>query len=78
MTAARMMSLHEAARAIAANAQGADAGFSGVSTDSRTIAAGELLAPLPGAAEARQRAALQSKRPRAVSYSEALHAHAVS
>lgn len=42
------------------------------------IAAGELLAPLPGAAEARQRAALQSKRPRAVSYSEALHAHAVS
>ena len=48
MTAARMMSLHEAARAIAANAQGADAGFSGVSTDSRTIAAGELFVALQG------------------------------
>ena len=48
MTAARMMSLQEAARALAANAQGADAGFSGVSTDSRTIAAGELFVALHG------------------------------
>ena len=48
MTAARMMSIHEAARAIAANAQGADVGFSGVSTDSRTIAAGELFVALQG------------------------------
>ena len=48
MTAARMMGLHEAARAIAANAQGADAGFCGVSTDSRTIAAGELFVALHG------------------------------
>ncbi len=48
MTAATMMSLHEAARAIAAKAQGADAGFSGVSTDSRTIAAGQLFVALQG------------------------------
>ncbi len=43
-----MMTLHEAAHAIAAGAQGADAGFSGVSTDSRTIAAGELFVALKG------------------------------
>ncbi len=48
MTAARMMSLQEAARAIGANAQGAEAGFSGVSTDSRSIAAGELFVALRG------------------------------
>ena len=48
MTAARMMGLHEAARAIAAKAQGVDAGFSGVSTDSRSIAAGELFVALQG------------------------------
>ena len=43
-----MLTLHEAARAIAATAQGADAGFSGVSTDSRAIAAGELFVALKG------------------------------
>ena len=43
-----MMSIHEAARAIAARVQGADAGFSGVSTDSRSIAAGELFVALKG------------------------------
>ncbi|MDA8261147.1 MAG: UDP-N-acetylmuramoyl-tripeptide--D-alanyl-D-alanine ligase [Betaproteobacteria bacterium] len=43
-----MMSLHEAAQAIGAQAQGADAGFSGVSTDSRSIAAGELFVALKG------------------------------
>jgi UDP-N-acetylmuramoyl-tripeptide--D-alanyl-D-alanine ligase len=43
-----MMSLHEAAHAIAARAQGADTGFSGVSTDSRSIAAGELFVALKG------------------------------
>ena len=43
-----MMSLHEAAHAIAARAQGADAAFSGVSTDSRSIAAGELFVALKG------------------------------
>ncbi len=43
-----MMTLHEAARAIGAQAQGADAGFSGVSTDSRSIAAGELFVALKG------------------------------
>ena len=48
MTVARMMSTHEAARAITGNAQGADAGFSGVSTDSRTIVAGELFVALHG------------------------------
>jgi len=43
-----MMSLHEAAHAIAGRAQGADTGFSGVSTDSRSIAAGELFVALKG------------------------------
>ncbi|MDP1735283.1 MAG: UDP-N-acetylmuramoyl-tripeptide--D-alanyl-D-alanine ligase [Sulfuritalea sp.] len=43
-----MMTLHEAAHAIAARVQGADAGFSGVSTDSRSIAAGELFVALKG------------------------------
>ncbi|MDK9701759.1 MAG: UDP-N-acetylmuramoyl-tripeptide--D-alanyl-D-alanine ligase [Sulfuritalea sp.] len=43
-----MMTLHEAAAAIAARAQGGDAGFSGVSTDSRSIAAGELFVALIG------------------------------
>jgi UDP-N-acetylmuramoyl-tripeptide--D-alanyl-D-alanine ligase len=43
-----MMNLHEAAAAIAATAQGGDAGFSGVSTDSRSIAAGELFVALKG------------------------------
>ncbi|MCK9379978.1 MAG: UDP-N-acetylmuramoyl-tripeptide--D-alanyl-D-alanine ligase [Sulfuritalea sp.] len=43
-----MMSLHEAAHAIGASAQDADAGFRGVSTDSRTIAAGELFVALKG------------------------------
>jgi UDP-N-acetylmuramoyl-tripeptide--D-alanyl-D-alanine ligase len=48
MTTAMMMSLHEAAAAIAARAQGVDDGFSGVSTDSRSIAAGELFVALKG------------------------------
>ena len=48
MTASIMMSIHEAARALAARAQGADAGFTGVSTDSRSIAAGELFVALKG------------------------------
>ncbi|TRZ99341.1 MAG: UDP-N-acetylmuramoyl-tripeptide--D-alanyl-D-alanine ligase [Rhodocyclaceae bacterium] len=43
-----MMGIHEAAHAIAARVQGADVGFSGVSTDSRTIAAGELFVALKG------------------------------
>lgn len=43
-----MMTLHEAARAIAATAQGEDAGFTAVSTDSRRIAAGELFVALKG------------------------------
>jgi len=43
-----MMTLHQAAQAIAAQAQGADAGFGGVSTDSRSIAAGELFVALSG------------------------------
>ncbi len=43
-----MMTLHAAAQAIAARAQGVDAGFSGVSTDSRSIAAGELFVALKG------------------------------
>ena len=43
-----MMNLHEAALAIAARVQGADAGFGGVSTDSRSIAAGELFVALKG------------------------------
>ncbi|MDP2825299.1 MAG: UDP-N-acetylmuramoyl-tripeptide--D-alanyl-D-alanine ligase [Sulfuritalea sp.] len=43
-----MMSIHEAAHAIAALAQGADAGFRGVSTDSRSIVAGELFVALKG------------------------------
>ena len=49
MTGPRMMSLHEAARAIGGTAYGADAGFSGVSTDSRTIAPGDLFVALKGA-----------------------------
>jgi UDP-N-acetylmuramoyl-tripeptide--D-alanyl-D-alanine ligase len=48
MTVAVMMNLHEAAAAIAARAQGADTGFSGVSTDSRSIVAGELFVALKG------------------------------
>ena len=48
MSAAMMMSVHEAARAIAAMAHGADAGFSGVSTDSRSIVAGELFVAIKG------------------------------
>ena len=48
MMRATMMSMHEAARAIAARAQGADAGFSGVFTDSRSIAAGALFVALKG------------------------------
>ncbi|MDO8788688.1 MAG: UDP-N-acetylmuramoyl-tripeptide--D-alanyl-D-alanine ligase [Sulfuritalea sp.] len=43
-----MMTMHEAARAIDAGMNGADAGFSGVSTDSRSIAAGELFVALKG------------------------------
>ncbi|MCX7149686.1 MAG: UDP-N-acetylmuramoyl-tripeptide--D-alanyl-D-alanine ligase [Rhodocyclales bacterium] len=43
-----MMRIHEAAKAIGASAQGADAGFSGVSTDSRSIVAGELFVALKG------------------------------
>ena len=43
-----MMRLHEAAQALGALAQGADAGFSGVSTDSRSIAAGDLFVALKG------------------------------
>jgi UDP-N-acetylmuramoyl-tripeptide--D-alanyl-D-alanine ligase len=43
-----MMNLHEAAAAIAARVQGTDAAFSGVSTDSRSIAAGELFVALKG------------------------------
>lgn len=43
-----MMTLHEAALAIAARVQGADAEFVGVSTDSRRIAAGELFVALKG------------------------------
>ena len=43
-----MMSLHEAAGALGARTQGADAGFSGVATDSRSIAAGELFVALKG------------------------------
>ena len=43
-----MMTLHEAAKAIAAPAQGADAAISGVSTDSRSIATGELFVALRG------------------------------
>ena len=43
-----MMRLHQAARAIGAAAQGDDADFSGVSTDSRSIAAGELFVALKG------------------------------
>jgi UDP-N-acetylmuramoyl-tripeptide--D-alanyl-D-alanine ligase len=43
-----MMRIHEAARAIAARAQGADAEFGGVSTDSRTIGAGDLFVALKG------------------------------
>jgi len=48
MAAPMMMTLHDAAHAIAARAQGADAGFSGVSTDSRSIVAGELFVALIG------------------------------
>ncbi len=43
-----MMKIHEAAQTIGASAQGADAGFSSVSTDSRTITAGELFVALKG------------------------------
>jgi UDP-N-acetylmuramoyl-tripeptide--D-alanyl-D-alanine ligase len=43
-----MMNMHEAAYAIGAGVQGADAGFSGVFTDSRSIAAGELFVALKG------------------------------
>ena len=43
-----MMTLHQAARAIGARAQGADAGFRGVFTDSRSIVAGELFVALKG------------------------------
>ena len=42
------MRLHQAAQAIGAAAQGGDADFSGVSTDSRSIAAGELFVALRG------------------------------
>ncbi len=42
------MTLHEAAHAIGALAQGVDAGFSAVSTDSRSIAAGDLFVALKG------------------------------
>ena len=48
MTQPMMMSMHEAARTIAARAQGADAAFSGVFTDSRSIAAGALFVALKG------------------------------
>jgi UDP-N-acetylmuramoyl-tripeptide--D-alanyl-D-alanine ligase len=48
MTATSMMTIHEAACAIAAQAQGVDAGFTGVSTDSRSICAGELFVALKG------------------------------
>ncbi|MDP2135501.1 MAG: UDP-N-acetylmuramoyl-tripeptide--D-alanyl-D-alanine ligase [Sulfuritalea sp.] len=43
-----MMPLHEAAAGIGALVQGADVAFSGVSTDSRSIAAGELFVALKG------------------------------
>ena len=43
-----MMTLHEAARAIAAAAHGTDVRFSGVSTDSRSIVPGELFVALKG------------------------------
>ncbi|MDP2826391.1 MAG: UDP-N-acetylmuramoyl-tripeptide--D-alanyl-D-alanine ligase [Sulfuritalea sp.] len=43
-----MMRIREAAHAIGALAQGADADFGGVSTDSRSIAAGELFVALKG------------------------------
>jgi UDP-N-acetylmuramoyl-tripeptide--D-alanyl-D-alanine ligase len=43
-----MMRIHEAARAIGAMTQGSDAEFSGVSTDSRSIAAGDLFVALKG------------------------------
>ncbi|MCX7165619.1 MAG: UDP-N-acetylmuramoyl-tripeptide--D-alanyl-D-alanine ligase [Rhodocyclales bacterium] len=43
-----MITLHEAAHAIAARAQGVDADFSAVSTDSRSIAAGDLFVALKG------------------------------
>jgi UDP-N-acetylmuramoyl-tripeptide--D-alanyl-D-alanine ligase len=43
-----MMSLHEAASATAARTSGADVRFSGVSTDSRSIKAGELFVALRG------------------------------
>lgn len=46
--ATMMMTLHQAAHAIGALAQGVDAGFSGVSTDSRSIAAGDLFVALKG------------------------------
>jgi UDP-N-acetylmuramoyl-tripeptide--D-alanyl-D-alanine ligase len=43
-----MMTLHEAAAAVGGNAQGPDAAFAAVSTDSRTIAPGELFVALKG------------------------------
>jgi len=43
-----MMTLHEAAAAVGGSAQGPDAAFAAVSTDSRTIAAGELFVALRG------------------------------
>jgi UDP-N-acetylmuramoyl-tripeptide--D-alanyl-D-alanine ligase len=43
-----MMSLAEAARAIAARMQGADVRFAGVSTDSRTLGAGDLFVAVRG------------------------------
>ena len=43
-----MMRIHEAAHAIGALAQGNDAAFGGVSTDSRRIATGELFVALKG------------------------------
>jgi UDP-N-acetylmuramoyl-tripeptide--D-alanyl-D-alanine ligase len=48
MAANNMMHLHAAARASAARAQGADAGFGGVSSDSRQFVAGDLFVALKG------------------------------
>lgn len=43
-----MMTLHEAAQAIGARCLGSDASFSGVSTDSRAVGAGQLFVALRG------------------------------
>ena len=43
-----MMGLAEAARAISARMQGADARFGGVATDSRTLGSGELFVAVRG------------------------------